>query len=153
MLKGNKLDLSCISRCDCFVSSLQNSPASSLEFVDETNGSVTMVFKGELRTESITEIWGKARKKILHPATAKVSLDANDVTYCDGTGIAMLADLLLEAQRRKGIDVSLVGLKDDFQQLLDQFDLAHFKPEPDLKPKPIPIAEEIGRTAIICFRI
>lgn len=129
------------------MTSLQNPPASSLEFVDETSDSVTMVFKGELRTESITEIWGKARKKITLPSLISVNLDAHMITYCDGTGIAMLADLLLESQRRKGITVSLNGLKDDFQQLLDQFDLGHFKPEPDSKPKPIPIAEEVGRTS------
>ena len=128
------------------MSSLRNPSASSLEFVDETTDFVMLVFKGELRTESIAEIWGNARKKITQTSLKKVKLDAHHISYCDGTGIAMLADLLLETQRRKGIEVTLEGLEEDFQQLLDQFDLEHFKPEADSKPIPIPIAEEIGRT-------
>ncbi len=128
------------------MSSLQHASSSSLEFVDETGESLRLVFKGELRTESIAESWAHARKRLLASDDNKIILDAQGVTYCDGTGIAMIADLLLESKRRPQIQVTLEGLHKDFQNLLDQFDLDHFKPEPDTKPKPIPLAEEIGRT-------
>ena len=128
------------------MSSAQNSPLATLDFTNDTADSLRLVFKGELRTESIAEIWGKARKKIITSSLKHVELDANAVTYCDGTGIAMLADLLLESKRRNNFSITLQGLAEDFQRLLDQFDLYHFKPEPDSKPKPVPVAEEIGRT-------
>jgi phospholipid/cholesterol/gamma-HCH transport system permease protein len=129
------------------VPSFRNSPPPSLEFVDETTDSITLVFKGELRTDSVSKVWGKARKKTSSRLFSTVIIDVHNINYCDGTGIAMLADLLLEAQRRTNVDITLEGLKEDFQQLLDQFDLKHFKPEPESKAKSIPITEEVGLTA------
>ena len=79
----------------------------------------------------MSKVWDKARKKTSSRLISTVIIDVHNINYCDGTGIAMLADLLLEAQRRTNVDITLEGLKKDFQQLLDQFDLKHFKSQTD----------------------
>ena len=53
-----------------------------------------------------------------------VLIDTSRVEYCDGGGIAMLVDLLRHP-RPPEAQVSVVGLKPQFQTLLDQIEVHH----------------------------
>ncbi len=123
-----------------------NKEASTIRLSDDVSGKTRLIVAGELRTESIADVWGKARKHLQQHKKGHFIIDASRVHYCDGTGIAMLADLLLEPHRNAQLKIELEGLQAPFQRLLDQFDLGHFKPAPDSKPDTIPMAEEVGRT-------
>ena len=123
-----------------------NKEASTIRLSDDVSGKMRLIVEGELRTESIANVWAKARKHIQECKKDHIVIDASNVNYCDGTGIAMLADLLLESRRITRLNIELEGLKPPFQRLLNQFDLNHFTPAPDSKPAAIPMAEEVGRT-------
>ncbi|XOV70692.1 MAG: ABC transporter permease [Verrucomicrobiota bacterium] len=124
---------------------MENS-AATIRLNDEVSDTLRLIIEGELRTESIASTWGQARQQLLRAKNSQVVIDAKGVNYCDGTGIAMLADLLLESHRSPALKITLEGLRPPFQLLLDQFDLEHFKPSPDPKPECLPIAEEVGKT-------
>lgn len=124
---------------------MESHPA-TLRLKDESSDQVRLIIEGELRTESIAPFWIDVRRNIQQIRHKQVILDAGAVSYCDGTGIAMLADLLLETHRYPTLQIRLEGLRPPFRLLLDQFDLEHFKPSPDPKPECLPIAQEVGKT-------
>jgi phospholipid/cholesterol/gamma-HCH transport system permease protein len=73
------------------------------------------------------------------------------VEYCDGGGIAMLVDLLRQP-RRPEAKVSVVGLKPQFETLLDQFDPAALRVPPKEHAERLHTVAEIGRAALIVGR-
>ena len=74
-------------------------------------------------------------------------IDTSRVDYCDGGGIAMLVDLLRQS-RRPEAQVSVVGLKPQFQTLLDQFDPAALRAPPKEHEERLHTVAEIGRAAL-----
>ena len=91
-----------------------NKEASTIRLSDDVSGKMRLIVEGELRTESIANVWAQARKHIQECKKDHIVIDASNVNYCDGTGIAMLADLLLESRRITRLNIELEGLKPPF---------------------------------------
>lgn len=86
--------------------------ATVLEVVREQNGS-RLVFSGRLDAESVAGAWERALAAA--GQESRISIDASEVDYCDGAGIA----LLWELQRRGAGEIS--GLKPEIAKLLEPF--------------------------------
>jgi len=84
-------------------------------------GPATIVLSGRLDAYSVGPLWDQAHEALrAHPNEAIV-IDCRAVEYCDGAGVALLLDLQ-RRPRPSGAAVTIRGLADRFQQLLDQFD-------------------------------
>ena len=106
---------------------------------------------GRLDLHSIGPVWQTARAALARFARDPVVIDAARVTYCDGSGIAMLLDLLRQ-QRPAGATVTVERLQPQYQALLAQFDPVEFQERHHRHPTPRPLAERLGRAAMQLLR-
>ncbi|HEY5952879.1 MAG TPA: MlaE family lipid ABC transporter permease subunit [Terrimicrobiaceae bacterium] len=113
------------------------SPASILEVVNEQGGS-RLVFSGRLDANGVARAWERALSAT--GQGGRVSIDASEVDYCDGSGIA----LLWELQRRGAVEI--VGLKPEIARLLEPFADAERKTD-ETKQAKTSAVETLGKAA------
>jgi len=126
------------------------SPAASLA-VSDVDGKRELRLAGRLDAYSIAGVWPDARAALDAAPNVPVLIETSRVEYCDGGGIAMLVDLLRQP-RRPEAKVSVVGLKPQFETLLDQFDPAALRVAPAEHAERLHTVAEIGRAALIVGR-
>ena len=129
---------------------MASSPAASLA-VSDVDGKRELCLAGRLDAYSIAGVWPDARAALDAAPNVPVLIEASRVEYCDGGGIAMLVDLLRQP-RRPEAKVSVVGLKPQFETLLDQFDPAALRVAPKEHAERLHTVAEIGRAALIVGR-
>jgi phospholipid/cholesterol/gamma-HCH transport system permease protein len=125
-------------------------PAASLA-VSDVDGKRELRLAGRLDAYSIAGVWPDARAALDAAPNVPLLIETSGVEYCDGGGIAMLVDLLRQP-RRPEAQVSVVGLKPQFQTLLDQFDPAALRAPPKEHAERLQTVAEIGRAALIVGR-
>ncbi|HEY4038171.1 MAG TPA: MlaE family lipid ABC transporter permease subunit [Burkholderiaceae bacterium] len=100
---------------------------------------------GALDAHSLPPIWSDARAAVRQNGAAPLQVDASGVTYCDGSGIAFLLDLLREGSRQ-GSRVTITNLAPRFAELLGQFDHASLNDgTPALPAARLGPVEQLGR--------
>ncbi|MEP6677745.1 MAG: STAS domain-containing protein, partial [Betaproteobacteria bacterium] len=109
--------------------------------IRDTDVARVLALSGRLDANTISDVWRDARRALAEAAQRRVVVDAGEVDYCDGAGIALLIDLL--RQRAKG-EVELANLKPAFATLLGQYDLDVLDHDLDPEPRRRPAVEEIG---------
>ncbi|HKW82060.1 MAG TPA: MlaE family lipid ABC transporter permease subunit [Casimicrobiaceae bacterium] len=115
--------------------------------VADVGGRRDLRLSGRLDAYSIAHVWPDARAALAAAPDRAVVIDASQVDYCDGGGIAMLVDLLRQ-ERPAGAPVTLTGLRPAFQALLEPFDPAAMR-VPAATPRPaINVVAEIGRASV-----
>jgi phospholipid/cholesterol/gamma-HCH transport system permease protein len=100
---------------------------------------------GALDAQSLPPIWPDARAVIRENGAAPLRVDAAGVTYCDGSGIAFLLDLVREGSRH-GSRITITNLAPRFAELLGQFNGANLDDEvaPPGAPR-LRLTERLGR--------
>lgn len=104
-----------------------------------------MVLAGRLDADGVAQIWPLARSALEQNARLPVRVDAPEVDYCDGAGLAFLVDLL-RVDRPDGAAVEIAGLRPNFRRLLDQFDPAAFRAPPTEKARHETPLAHLGRS-------
>ena len=99
----------------------------AMEFRRGPGGSV-VALRGALDSQTLPPIWSGARAAVRKNGALSLRVDAAGVTYCDGSGIAFLLDLLREGTRQ-GARVTITNLAPRFAELLGQFDQARLGDE------------------------
>jgi phospholipid/cholesterol/gamma-HCH transport system permease protein len=112
--------------------------------VTDTEGARVLALAGRLDASTIRDLWREAKGALAQAAGRRIVVDAQNVEYCDGAGIALLVDLL--RQRAKG-EVEIRNLKPRFAALLAQFDVEVLEHDLDPEPKRDSSIEEIGEIA------
>ncbi|MBF0508616.1 MAG: ABC transporter permease [Deltaproteobacteria bacterium] len=120
-------------------------PPVSLQTSSDSGGILTMAITGRLDSMTTGGIWREAFGLLEKTQTKAIVLDASGITYCDGSGIGFIFDLRRRLEQAGG-KMTLLGLQDEFTQLLDFFDPEDFK-EATGKPSKGSAFEEIGRAA------
>jgi phospholipid/cholesterol/gamma-HCH transport system permease protein len=113
----------------------------TLAVSDTPDGRRVLALSGRLDATTIRRIWDDGRRAIAAAPAQRVVVDAANVDYCDGAGIALLIDLM---QQRKAGDVQVANLKPAFEALLRQFDVHELARDLDPPPRRRPAVEEIG---------
>jgi len=81
-----------------------------------------LVLAGRLDADGTAQVWDKIEKIVAGVRGGAVELEVSGVTYCDGSGTAMLLDLRRLAEAAQST-LTIVGLHEEFGQLLAMFDL------------------------------
>ena len=116
----------------------------TLAVLDAPDGRRVLALSGRLDATTIRRVWDEGRQAIAAAVGRRVVVDAANVDYCDGAGIALLINLM---QQRKAGDVQVANLKPAFEALLSQFDVAALAHDQDPPPPRRPAVEEVGMIA------
>jgi phospholipid/cholesterol/gamma-HCH transport system permease protein len=112
--------------------------ATVLEVIKEQKGP-RLVFSGRLDAKSVAGVWGQALDAMRQGG--HISIDASEVEYCDGAGIALLWEL-----QRRGVE-EISGLKPEIATLLEPFEDAKRKDEEQIRQKESAV-EAVGKAAV-----
>jgi len=100
---------------------------------------------GRLDAYSVGPLWASALAYLRSRPSLPVVIDASQVEYCDGAGIALLVELLREP-RSAGAQVSVANLPEKYQRLFEQFDPQRFTAKPVAPRERANLTERIGKT-------
>jgi phospholipid/cholesterol/gamma-HCH transport system permease protein len=115
----------------------------TLAVSDASDGGLLLALSGRLDAQTIPAVWREALHALSAAGTRGVVVDAAQVDYCDGAGVALLVDLL---RQPRATPVVVINLKPAFSDLLRQYDASSLVRDLDPPPRRRPAVEEIGRT-------
>jgi len=113
----------------------------TLAISDAADGRRVLALSGRLDANSIRRVWAEGRQAIAAVPERRVVVDAANVDYCDGAGVALLVDLI--AQRKAG-DVQVANLAPKFEALLQQFEVQEVERDQDPPARRRSGIEEVG---------
>ncbi len=120
--------------------------SASVELQSGADGEAVLRVAGRLDSQGTADIWRKTLRLLRASNSGRVVVDAAGVEYCDGCGLGLLLEVSLLG-KEKGFEVEVVGLKAEFQNLLDMFNATKFV-KAKTEVKHIKVAEEVGRAAV-----
>jgi phospholipid/cholesterol/gamma-HCH transport system permease protein len=103
---------------------------------------LTLRLQGPLNLHEVEQHWQQITSR-LRRNEADLTIEASGVTECDGAG----AGLLLEARRLgdlRGFSVEILGLRENFAKLLNQFDPAGFERVAPQPTERMPMIQQVG---------
>jgi phospholipid/cholesterol/gamma-HCH transport system permease protein len=84
------------------------------------DGEVRLILKGRLDRDTTASLWRPTTENLRQSRPRRLIVQADDVTYCDGTGVALLTEYRL-IQEQRGGQMEVRGLRPEFQQLMTLF--------------------------------
>ena len=108
-------------------------------------GLLTLTIEGRLDSKTTGKVWREAVQILKRASATRVVVDGSGIDYCDGSGIGLFVELR-RRQQQAGSELEIHGLQDEFQHLLDLFDLSEFQ-GPQIE-KAAGFLEEIGQTTV-----
>lgn len=115
------------------------------------DGVLRLAIEGRLDANSTGAIWRQADAGLAKAKSTSVVLDASQVNYCDGSGIALLIHLRQKQEKQRG-NLHIEGLRPEFQELLDDWSPGNIEPETQKAKPSVRLAEEIGQSAVEVWR-
>jgi phospholipid/cholesterol/gamma-HCH transport system permease protein len=82
------------------------------------NGVFHFALDGRLDADTTGKIWRQATQTLARARASHAVLDLSNIDYCDGSGIALLAEMR-QRQQQAGGAFEIHGLRPEFQDLLD----------------------------------
>jgi len=112
------------------------------------DGMVAITIEGRLDSNTTGKIWRQATETVATAKAGSVTVDASQIDYCDGSGIALFVHLR-NLQRKAGGQLEIHGLRPEFQGLLEESDLGDLEQlESQRRPK-TNLAEDVGRAVVV----
>lgn len=121
--------------------------SSHLQAEYSPDGTTTLYLPEKLDVSGVNICWRQLERKEIQFLGATLILDASNVHFCDGSGIALLF-ALETLGRQKKMQTEIRGLSADIQSLMQRFDRDKLAETLAAPPKKIPAVEEIGKTAV-----
>ena len=118
----------------------------SVQVVEASEDKTVLRFSGRLDAHGTADIWRTTLRTLRSGDHKKVTIEAKDVEYCDGTGLGLFLEISLLGEQ-KGFEVEIVGLREEFRDLLDMFNASNFI-ERRKHREPTCIPEEVGRATM-----
>lgn len=117
----------------------------ALAISETADGSRVLALSGHLDASTVRPLWAEGRRAVTSASGARVVVDAANVDYCDGAGVAMLISLIQHGGPGR---VEVANLDPAFATLLAQFDVTRLARDLDPPPARRPVVEEIGIVAV-----
>jgi phospholipid/cholesterol/gamma-HCH transport system permease protein len=114
------------------------------------DGTTILSLPEKLDVSGVGICWRQLERKEIRLLGTVLILDASNVHFCDGSGIALLLALETLGQQKK-MRTEIRGLSADIQSLMQRFDRDKLAETLAASPKKIPAVEEIGKTAVHLF--
>lgn len=115
--------------------------------VSNDDGTLTFIMTGRWDSDTTGRWWRRGRQLLSESNPRRVVIDASEVSYCDGAGVAFLVDLE-QSQARTGGEVVIRGLQEEFQRLLDIYGHIPRERPPERRREALSFIERIGEAAV-----
>jgi phospholipid/cholesterol/gamma-HCH transport system permease protein len=115
--------------------------------VSSDRATLTLLMTGRLDANTTGRLWREAQHILEQSKPIRVVIDASEVTYCDGAGVAFIVKLQ-QYQARTGGDVTIHGLQEEFRRLLDIYGQISIEPPPGRRLEPLSVVEQVGQAAL-----
>ena len=112
---------------------------------------LTLRVSGWLDAHTVGSVWTKSREAVRRQKPRQVVVDAAQINYCDGAGIAMLVDLR-RPHGLQSVPVEVRGLAGEYQPLLDLFEPSDFAEIKPARPEPAHLPQQVGEAAVNLWR-
>lgn len=109
-----------------------------------------IIIEGRLDSFTTSSIWRKASDTVAGAKTSTVLLNASNIDYCDGSGVALLIEMR-QQQLRSGGRFEIRGLQPELQALVEEWRTESFADGGYQSAGTSSAIEEIGRSIVeIC---
>lgn len=115
--------------------------------VSSDRATLTLSITGRLDTNTTGRLWREAMQVLQQSKPIRVVLDASEVSYCDGAGVAFIVTLQ-QHQANAGGDVIVQGLQEEFRRLLDIYGQISGESPPGRRREPLSFVEQVGQAAL-----
>jgi phospholipid/cholesterol/gamma-HCH transport system permease protein len=132
------------------VSARKTNKSASLETTSQDQ-ILTLRVSGWLDAHTVGPLWEKSREAVLRQKPSRIVVDATQIKYCDGAGIAMLVDLR-RPHGKQAVPVEVRGLAGEYQPLLDLFEPSDFAETKTTWREPAHLPQQIGEAAVNLWR-
>jgi phospholipid/cholesterol/gamma-HCH transport system permease protein len=112
---------------------------------------VTIRFRRRLDVVSTGKVWAPALAALRRAGPRRVVVEAGEVEYCDGAGVALLFEMK-RRQAARDAEFEIRGLSSRFQDLLDKYSPKDFQPPERPAPERLRLVRETGRGAMRILR-
>ena len=122
-------------------------PAAHLRVGGVRDGVLVVNIAGRLDSSTTGRIWRQATEAVAGAKARSVIIDASEVDYCDGSGIALFVHLRNFQHKARG-QLEIRGLRPEFRGLLEESDLGDLEQlESQRRPK-TNLAEDVGQAVV-----
>lgn len=115
--------------------------------VSSDRTTLTLLLTGRLDANTTGRLWREALHILEQSNPIQVVIDASEVSYCDGAGVAFIVKLQQYQARTSG-DVTIHGLQEEFRRLVDIYGQISIEPPPGRRREPLSLVEQVGQAAL-----
>ena len=115
--------------------------------VSSDRTTLTLLMTGRLDANTTGRLWREALHILEQSNPIRVVIDASEVSYCDGAGVAFIVKLR-QYQERTGGDVTIHGLQEEFRRLVDIYGQISIDPPPGRRREPLSVVEQVGQATL-----
>lgn len=124
-----------------------SAPAVRLRAGAMRDGLAAIAIEGRLDSNTTGKIWRQAAEAVTSAKARSVVVDATEIDYCDGSGIALFIHLR-DLQHKTGGRLEIQGLRPEFQGLLEESDLGDLEQLQRQRRPKTNVAEDVGRAVV-----
>jgi phospholipid/cholesterol/gamma-HCH transport system permease protein len=120
---------------------------STARFELEAKGSGvgTLKLSGRLDARSTSILWRDLEARLRRSPMLTLEVDASEVEYCDGAGLALLQFLCMGGMLAPGGKATVRGLRPEYQPLFQRFTAEDYQRNRAQPPASGSVVEEVGR--------
>ena len=99
---------------------MEDTDKATFDFQQEESGAARLILRGRLDRDTTASLWRRSTHVLQQAQVPRLIVQAGDVVYCDGAGIALLVEYR-HIQQEHGGQIEIRDLRPQFQQLMALF--------------------------------
>jgi len=108
---------------------MEDTDKAAFDFRPGDHGQARLILKGRLDRDTTASIWRDSTQVVRQARIPRLVVQAGEVVYCDGAGVALLAEYK-HIQREHGGQIEIQGLRPQFEQLMAVLEIDHLVAPP-----------------------
>jgi phospholipid/cholesterol/gamma-HCH transport system permease protein len=100
---------------------MEDTDNTTFDFELDDNGQARLMLKGRLDRDTTASLWRQSTHMLRQAKIPRVIVEAGEVVYCDGAGVALLAEYKHIQQKNRG-QLEIRDLRPEFQRLMTLFE-------------------------------
>jgi len=114
---------------------MEDTNKATFDLLPGEKGQTRLILRGRLDRDTIASLWRPSTHALRQVRVPRLIVEAGDVVYCDGAGVALLAEYQHIQQEHRG-QTEIRNLRPEFQQLMTLFETEQLV-SPPKPPGPI----------------